>query len=318
MFDADFANGLYFFNGVAYPDETTFLAAIGGSKAGNIRTIGPYDIPGTPNLLTNGDLASGTSPWAAYGTGASIANVSNELELTTGGAAIGGVLQGVSGVGGRAFKLTATGRKGTGTTNAQMVAASDNAGSLLTAGSQSFSTTSNATKSDVLGAYADPAYFGLRNASAAAGTYYFDNLSLTEVLPFQGFVWNAFTVIITASPPASNAGNEVLWAGGTVASDTSSFQIRRNSSDDTIRCVVTRGNGTQIAGVTLGAVADGGGDFTTAFSFTPSLVSGSLNGGAPVTAVPSSTLPGIGKVKIGDNMGALNPWNGTIKRVTML
>src|SRR6478735_2437134 len=52
MFDADFANGLYFFNGVAYPDETTFLAAIGGSKAGNIRTIGPYDIPGTPNLLT--------------------------------------------------------------------------------------------------------------------------------------------------------------------------------------------------------------------------------------------------------------------------
>lgn len=314
VFDADIANSRFYWNRRSYNDETNFLAAVNGSKAGIVRTIGPYVDPTGTNLFTNGTFTGNVTGWTAFNTGASVASVSNELELTTTTDALGGFLQGVAGVAGRAFRLTGTGRKGAGAANLAIVGANSSAGASVFGTNGLFNSSSNLTTSGYIGASVDPHYFGVRSTNFANGVSYYDNFILEECWPFLGFTQNAYSVVIDAVAASSHAATQTLWSADVGASDTVRVALDRNTSGNIIISVRTQAAVT--VSLDLGNVADSAA-FSVSASFAPNNVTGALNG---VAATPdtSATLPGAAFMRIGNNVAGTQTWGGSINRVTVL
>jgi hypothetical protein len=312
--DADFANNRYFHNGRVWGDETAFLNAVSGTKSGITRTIGPYVDPTATNLLTNGDFASGTTGWAASGTGASIANVGGEGELTS-GTGIGNIVQGIAGLGADAFRFRYTSRNGTSTSQRIGIVSVN---STLNGGSYfgpSENGTSNSTNDVIASAVASTMYFGVRKSDGAsgAGTHYIDNVSVVRVWPFLGFTQGSFSVAVTATCHAGAVADEVLLQiDGSNERDR--VRIVRLVADDTVHVIFTYNN-SEVANLDLGAVADGA-QFSVSLSGATNAFSASLNGGAPVTDT-SGTCPNFGYLRIGRSFTG-NTWTGTIERVTVL
>lgn len=310
LFDADYSNSRFFFRGSAYATEDLLNTAAGLSKSGVSRvTASPYVDPTLANLLTNGDFSSGTTGWAAFGTGAAIANVAGELELTSGGA-LNGFSQGVSGILGRAFRFRMTGRRGT-SANSVSIASGISAG--LHKFGTAWTTTSNVILDIFASAGADTSYFGARNSSGAGtGTHLFGNASLVEVWPFLGWQHNAIGVAIQATAAAGATVDEVLWQAD-AGDERDRVRVVRLVADDTVHVIVTSNNSTN-ADLNLGAVADGA-QFEVAFSATQNSFGASLNGGSPVTDT-SGVCPGVAYMRIGRSFTG-EIWTGSIERVTV-
>lgn len=310
LFDADYENSQFYFRSAAYASETLMNTAANLTKSGETRvTAAPYIDPAGTDILTNGDFSSGTTGWAAFGTGASIANVSGELELTSGGS-LNGFSQAVSSILGRAFRFRITGRRGT-SANSVFV------GSGVTSGLQKFgngfTTTSNVTVDQIVSGGANPHYVGARNSSGSgSGTHYIDNASLVELWPFQGWEHNAIGVAIKATAPAAAVADEVLWQAD-CDDERDRIRVVRQVSDDTVHVIFTSNNSLQ-ADLNLGAVADGA-QFEIALSAAQNNFAASLNGGLPVTDV-SGVCPGVTYMRVGRSFTG-NNWTGTIQRVTV-
>lgn len=88
LLDLDFAATRFFYKDRHFASETALLAAIGGTKSGIKRTIGPYDIPGASELVSNGTFSGGTqidlttlNPTGAVLAGSRTVNADGSLTL---------------------------------------------------------------------------------------------------------------------------------------------------------------------------------------------------------------------------------------------
>lgn len=311
VWDTDFANGKFRFNNTEYASEALLNTAAGITKTGNVRVnTAPYIDPALTNLLVNGDFSSGTTGWAASGTGASIANVGGELEFTSGGS-LNAFSQGVSGTQGKAFVYRLTGRRGT-TANSISISSGINNTVSGSIGSI-FGTTSNQTFDLEVSSVADTTYFGARNSSGAgSGTFLADNGFVWEARPFLGFQNTSIAGAIQATAAAAATVDEVLWQCDD-NSERNRIRVARLVADDTLHVIVTGNNATQ-ADLNMGVVADGAA-FEISFSCTQNAFYASLNGAYPVQDVsgycPSATRMRIGRSFTGDL------WTGSIERVTV-
>jgi hypothetical protein len=128
-----------------------------------------------PELVTNGDFASGTTGWAA-GT-ATLSSVSGELLVTNTGINYGYASQNITTVAGKVYRVTATARVGTVTT-AYIQVGPVTSGSLLNLQTTS---TNNVTLFGVFTATASTTNINTLNGNQNNGVAYFDNISVQEV-----------------------------------------------------------------------------------------------------------------------------------------
>jgi hypothetical protein len=312
VMDADYENGRYVFDGRVYLTESDFNTARGVTKSGITRvTSTPYLDPALTNLLSNGAFTSDVSGWTAQGTGASIAWAAGELELTASGS-LNGFSQGVTGALGRAFRLRATGRRGT-TSNNLVLGTSFNVNLNSGITSSLISTTSPTTVDIWTPGVASTIYVGGRNTSGSGtGTALLDDFSLVEAWPFKGWTHNAVGIAIKATAPASAVADQVLYQAD---ADTERDRIRivRQVSDNHLVVVVTCSN-SATATLDLGAVA-GGEQFEVAISAAQNDFRASLNGGA-VVGDSSGGLSGATHHREGRSLTG-DTWTGTIERVTV-
>ncbi len=317
VLDRDYQNSRFWWNGVMFNSEAALNTAIGGTKSGEQRVIGPYVDPTGTNIATNGDMSSGTTGYAEFGTGASINNIANELELTCGGSALGGFLQPIAGMAGRAFRARITGRRGTSPTSGTLFAGPNAAGtSLQSAGAGSITTTSNTTITGHVGCGPDPTYIGFRDGAIAAGTFLLDNFSLVEEWPFLGFTPASgaagFATAINAVTGPGHAAVKTLRQYDAGGSDNTCCRIQRNTSGNITVDVRTYASAS--VGINLGFVPD-----STAFSVVVSFAQGNviaaLNGVASAP-VATAVIPGCAYLRTANNVALNQLWDGTILRET--
>jgi hypothetical protein len=306
VFQRDPANSRYWFNGRSYATEAAFLTAAGGVTSSNARVFGPFVDPTNTNLVTNGTFDTDTTGWTASLSGA-IASVSGECQLTI-GAINSSFAQALNTTAlGRAFRGTGTGRRGT-TLNTIQFSASIN--STLTGGKadSTIATTNPTTQSLLFSGVNNTTYYGARNTSASGdgNTAIFDNMSVVEVWPFQGWVHSSIVVLVEATTPTAAGVDQVIWQSD-VQTERDRIRLVRLTADNHIHLIVTSNNVAQ-ADLDLGAVADATA-FSIAFSCGQNSFSASLNGGVAVTD-SSGVCPGAGIMQIGRSFTG-NSWTGT-------
>lgn len=333
VLDMDFANGRFRWNGVSYSDETAFLAAIGGSKSGITRTIGPYVAPDATELVVNGDFASDVSSWAAaqsLGGPASIAFDGGELALTGASADSPVARQQITTAPGRAYQARAKVRRGTGnTTQAPKLAITSSSNGALNGAQhygQGLNNGSNVFAEQIrnFAMHGTSAYVGLRALfNPATQVYNLDDVSVKECSPFQGFTPGEVSGVIRGVTPAVASGNKVVWQ---LDADmvTEAILIERNylrlvwDASEHLRLIASYQTATNVtseqANLDLGVVSPLT-PFVLAFSATANAFSASLDGQPAVTDV-SGLFPGCAVMRICRSQSG-DTWDGAINRVTL-
>lgn len=145
--------------------------------AGDYAFIDNISVVQKNDIIYNGRFDGGTLGWTVGGTGASVAEVSGELELTQTAGQTGYAYQTIDTVVDQMYKLTVTLRTGTGaTTNIHI----GNAEVLTNYGIISETSGTNVTQTIIFRAGVTTTYITLINNVAAGGTGYFDNISVVE------------------------------------------------------------------------------------------------------------------------------------------
>lgn len=145
--------------------------------AGDYAFIDNISVVQKNDIIYNGRFDGGTLGWTVGGTGASVAEVSGELELTQTAGQTGYVYQTIDTVVDQMYKLTVTLRTGTGTTANIHIG---NAEVLTNYGIISEISGTNVTQTIIFRAGVTTTYITLINNVAAGGTGYFDNISVVE------------------------------------------------------------------------------------------------------------------------------------------
>jgi hypothetical protein len=331
-FDMDLERGLFYTNNTPYADQASLIGAVGGTLSGVTAVMGGYQGAAPINLVTNGTFDTATTGWNAVGSGpGGIAIVSGEMQLTfnvTGD----GFSQTIAAYPGRAFAFTGTGRRGTNGNNSPFICATtQNAGfgGNNTLGPAVVAT--NTTATIYLSSLSGTAMYVGVKCSSGGGTTFWDNFSLVEAMPFQG--WSSFasapgsaptsfSVLIDAVTPSAlpTAGQvKVIWQADT---NTQRDRVRLHwAADGTVHFIATGNNG-QILDYTLGTVA-----INTRFRVTMAASVGtngdatsgyaaSLNGQNSQALFNSSTpMVGVSHMRIGQDIGGTSVWDGTFNRV---
>jgi hypothetical protein len=310
IFVLDAANDRGWFNGVAYATEAALLAAIGGSKSGITRTVGPYVAPDAPELLVNGDLSDGVTGWSSP-NGGLVSVVSGELVLDGNSGSSPRALHSVLTTLGKAFRLSATYRRGTAVNN---VAVSPGSSTGTPAGNGLTSATSTApvSASNTFGAEAATSYVNLLiGANPAVGTAIGDDFSVKEATPFAGFNYLGVSGEIEfTTPPAVAAAKVVLQIDDNGARNRVRTEI---GTDLHLRVIDTLG-GSAAASLDLGAVA-------VSEAHKVEFTSATHRYAARLDANPSvndvtGVAPGLSVFRVGrSNTG--ETWDGAISKVTL-
>ena len=333
VFEMDNDRGLFYTNGVPYADLSSLVGAVGGTTAGAAISMGGFVDSTATTLLTNGTFDTTTTGWTPIGTGA-LAIVSGEMQLTV-NATGDGFSQTVAGYPGRAFALTGTGRRGTNAANSPFMAATTTSATMsgnTTAGAQA--TASNVTSKVYLSALATSSMYVGVKGSTGTGTTLWDNFSLVETMPLQGWTTIAtgsgaaatsFSAVIDAVAPSAlpTSGQvKVIWQADT---NTQRDRVRLHwASDGTVHMIVTANNG-QILDFNLGTVAVNArfrvsiaasqgvnGDASTGYA-------ASLNGANSQQQYTTATnMVGVSHMRIGQDVGGTSAWDGTFKRVAVV
>lgn len=289
----DYVNSRYRWDGQTFTDETAFLTAIGGSKSGAVRGIGPYVAPDATELITNGNFPTDLTGWTTVLNGTSSAAVVAQAAQLISDATMGngqggaGITQQFVTQDSRAYLLayqvgTATGTSRIGTTSL----ANDLIG-LVSAGA--------GAKSVLFAAQGAASHVYLYRAPA--GTITIDTVSAKEARPYKGFDQGSGLTLVFKGKTPTSAGAE-----------KTAFQLYANGIHRIYLRYTTGGNlvlradkaGATFVNYDLGAYAAG-----TAFKLEVAcLASGwqaSLNDG-PVVGGGSGALPGLGALTIGNDL----------------
>lgn len=318
LIDADFATGRFRFNAQNYPDETTWLAAIGGSKSGITRTIGPY-VTGT-EVLADGGFSSGVDSWADapdYAANGDVSQVSNRLRMSwTGAGTSYSARRATTVTDSRAylFQATITGRSSSAVSAIALTAAVNQN---LYGGASVAANLGSAlpqTLSIIQASYPGlPLHFGVvgGGTASAANWLEIDDASVKEVVPYNGFQAGRLSARLSFTTPAAASGNKVLaeWSDQNT-SRASRVRVVFDASAH-LRVIVTQ-DSFEWTNLDLGAV-DVSTAHTLAMAVTDNRVSASLDGASLATDT-SATIPGLGQFRIGRSLSG-ETWDGTIERV---
>lgn len=333
IFDMDNAGGSTFWtNGRNYSSASALMTALSATTSGVTAVVGPYIDPAGTNILTNGTFDTDTTGWTAINS-ATIAIVSGEMQVTGGGVATGGFSQAVSGFGNRAFRVRGTGRKGTTGSALAILGTTQNSVFSSAPATIDITSTSNTTTDMYIStAKGTNTWFGGKANIATSGTSFFDNLSAVEAMPMPG--WTTFaggvstaagptwSVFVDAVAPASISATQVIWQAD---ADTERDRVRLTyGTDNHVHLIVTSNNngvldfdlGTVALGarfrVAMGCAQAGGvSDATTGFA-------ASLNGANSQALFQNKDLPGVSKMRIGNNVAGTAAWTGTFNRVSVV
>lgn len=324
VLDYDPANGRFRWNDVSYSDEAALLAAIGGTKVSGAISIGPYAIPDAPEKVSNGDFSDGTIGWAGFSAG-TIEVLAGVLRLTGNGGNIPGFSQALSLIKGRAYQFLAKQRKlGTGggfPTAAVTVAPAQSLGGTNQTHIPSGDVATFVSVQSTFSASADTIYVGGRQvANPSNGSSEYDEFSVKEVLPFEGFVQGGFAALISGVMPAAASGDKVIFETSCAGLDNTTPHERNRvrlewNSTANLRLVVTS-HSTQVAILDLGVVP--------ALSEFEVLISAATNSfwaaliGGPRLGDTGGDLPGFAKLFLKRQGAPGSTFDGTLKRVTVI
>lgn len=313
-FQLDAANDRGYFKGAIYPTETAFLAATGGSKSGVARTFGGLVKSGSTNFITNPGPFANTTGWAAN-SGASLAAVGGELEMTSGGSLNVASQPINAGSIGKAVRLRATCRRGTSVNSYNIgVGINPNFGNGQLSPSIASTVASDYTT------YAAPSsgnYICFRNQSGAGtGTAYSNAWLCEECLPFDGWVHETSTIVIKATTPATISSTQALlsldvWDGVGSAYERERIRIQQ-ASDGTVSLIMTV-SASAVFTQSFGVIAPST-SFTIAVAWAGTAMKVSINGGVVASKASGSGAPGAAFMRLGRSPTG-ETWTGTIENV---
>ncbi|KRA97765.1 hypothetical protein ASD83_11770 [Devosia sp. Root685] len=326
--DADFGRGRFRFAGRALANESQFRLAVGGTvPASGHLVIGPHVAETAPELLSDGNFASGSaSDWAS--TGSAVAVASGALRVTGSGGNGSGAYRTIAGLiqsAGRAYRLSGEIWRETSSN----VTLGFGAGGGGTANYAQTANLTGTTPSHAMlycgGFNPATASIALRNlTNPSTGIYWADNLSLREAMPCAGFRAGALCGVLEATTPASGGAGGVVFQ----ADDNAEFNgnwFERNfirliwDASQRLRFVVSfGGSGSQVEQVNLdlGVVAAGSA-FAVAFSARDGEYRAALMG-QPAQQALSGTFPGLAALRLGRGRSSVSGlWTGSIGRLRL-
>ena len=238
--------------------EANMLAAV--KQAGGAAWYVPDDfLKLGPELITNGDFSNGTTGWA-ISSGSTLANVGGELEITANGStSYPGASQVIQTTVGKMYQVTVKSRRGTSASSTGLAISRSGGASNLIAVAINASTTTGQYTTFVTSDWA--AWNVLPHASgnpASAGTVYFDDISIREILSAKDFQDNAGTLpsylsgtvgLLTDRSYNGELGPELVstWAAQNAATISST-----NTLPVACTATVSGDNGVFIAGPPAG------------------------------------------------------------------
>lgn len=326
--DADFTTGQYGFAGRAFTDQSQFRQAIGGtvSPTGHL-FIGPYIAPEAPELLSDGNFVAGTpNDWTSVGS--TVAVASGALRVTGAGGSGSGAYRTIAGLintAGRAYRLAGQVWRGTAT-SVTLGLGAGGGGTANYAQTANLANTSPEAVSLYCGGFATgTASIAVRHqVNPSTGTYFADDLSLREALPYAGFRPGNLCGIIEATTPASGGTGGIVFQ----ADDNAEFNanwFERNfiriiwDASLHIRLVVSfGGTGSQVeqTNIDLGVVAAGA-KFSVAFSARDGEYRAAFVG-QPAQKALGGTFPGLAAIRFGRGRSAVTGlWTGAISRIRL-
>jgi lysophospholipase L1-like esterase len=326
--DADFVHGRFRFAGRALASEGEFRLAVGGTvPASGQLIIGPYVAETSPELLSDGNFASGgASDWLSAGS--SVALASGALRVTGSGGNGSGAYRTIAGViqsSGRAYRLVGEVWRET-SSNVTLGFGAGSGGTVNYAQTANLTATTPSQAMLYCGGFnPSTASIALRHlTNPSTGIYWADNLSLREALPCAGFRAGALCGVVEARTPASGGAGGVLFQ----ADDNAEFNgnwFERNfirliwDASQHLRFVVSfGGSGTQVEQVNLDlGVVPAGSAFSVGFSAREGNYFAALVG-QPVQQALSGTFPGLAALRLGrGRSGVSGLWSGNIARVRL-
>jgi hypothetical protein len=305
LIDLDFEHGRYRFNGVAYPTLAAVVSAMGGTAAGNVLSIGPYD-PGSTALYTS-DFSAGIDGWleAANAANGSITAVDGNLVATA--TASYSIAKTIPTARRLAALVSGTMLSTTGL-SAQTLAAGSVA-NLSSNGTASvfFGASAPVTKSLVAGGGAANLYLG--STMGGNGNMSLSAFSAKEVFPYAGFTFGELSYEIDFTAPAAASGNKVLLQWGCADED---HRVRLVYDGSTNLRQITTSSATEGSNIDLGSVAVAT-RHTARGTCKQDLMYANLDGGA-VGADTAATFPALGLFWVGRSATG-ETFDGTIHRV---
>ncbi|MET0436169.1 MAG: hypothetical protein ABW043_01615 [Devosia sp.] len=326
--DADFAHGRFRFAGKTLANESQFRLAVGGTvPASGQLVIGPHVADTSPELLSDGNFAGGsTGDWASVGS--SLAIAAGALRVTGSGGNGSGAYRTIAGLiqtAGRAYRLAGDVWRET-SSNVTIGFGAGGGGTANYAQTANLTGTTPGQAVLYCGGFSpSTASIALRNlTNPSTGLYWADNLSLREALPCAGFRPGVLCGVVEATTPASGGAGGVVFQ----ADDNAEFNgnwFERNfirliwDASQHLRFVVSfGGSGTQVEQVNLdlGVVAAGSA-FSVGFSARDGEYRAALMG-LPVQQALSGTFPGLAALRLGRGRSSVSGlWTGSIGRLRL-
>lgn len=304
LIDLDFENGRYRFNGANYASLSAVVAAMNGTAAGNVLSIGPYD-PGLGTLYTS-DFSAGVDGWveAANAANGSIAAVDGNLVATA--TSSYSIARSVTTTRRLAALVSGTMLTRNGLSAPALLGGS--VSNMATNGTASMQFgTAPATKSLVAGAGPTTLYVGA--TMGGSGDLSLNAFSAKEVYPYNGFTFGELSYEIDFTAPAAASGDKVLlqWGG---SDEDNRIRLVYDASTN-LRQIVTLG-ATEGSNLDLGTVPVSTRHIARG-TCKSDLVYANIDGGV-VGSDTSATFPPLGLFWVGRSATG-ETFDGTIHRV---
>lgn len=305
LIDLDFERGRFRFNGVNYSSLAAVVSAMGGTAAGNVLSVGPYDI-GEPALYSS-DFSAGIDGWleAANAANGSIAAVGGNLVATA--TSSYSIAKTVTTTKRLAALVSGTMLSRNGLTAPALAAGS--ASNLAVNGTASISLGSPAPQTKSIVAGAGPTSLFVGASMGGTGDLGLNAVSAKEVHPYVGFTFGELSYEIDFTAPAAASGNKVLLQWGCADED---HRVRLVYDASTNLRQITTTGATEGSNLDLGAVTVET-RHTARGSCKQDLMFANLDGGT-VGADTSATFPPLGLFWVGRSATG-ETFDGTIHRV---
>ena len=309
VLDVDLGRGRYRFSGQSYRQRPDFLAATGGVETEQGLVFGPQIDPAVPELLINGDFATGDlTGWTP------VLNGSSSAQVVAGAARLASDGTPGAGAGGAGISQgfpTITDRPYRACYDIEMATAGLRiGGGEATAIGPAGGTRAPGRYCDTFSADGEAGHlYAYRNGP---GTAAIDAVSVRACRPFAGFVQGGVCVAVEAVAQSNGDEAQVLWSAGQQMSADAGDEIAIVMLPDGHVHVQARLGAALVSDLDLGPIADGA-PFHVAAGFAPGAFFGRLEGG-PIVHGGTGRLAGLAVMRIGARLSGA-PWLGDIRRV---